>query len=153
MPENLVFTVYKTRVLPIAPLLPPHPGCWAFYNKTDFNILAATNNEPHDPFEFRGYKVYRTTRELGVGLDDKEHAPHIYSTQPVFKNDRPDTNPKQKVNRTVELISSGAVGSLNIAFRALSKSELELLVLACTLNWRLGGGKPVSSCPGLLQTW
>jgi len=132
-PENLVFydAADKTRTVTLAPLAPPHPGCIAFYRDND-DLDAISVADP-----LRGYKVYRTTSERG------DQAPWLYKTQGVYDswgNLRP---PKQKVNKTCELLWENLDGRLRIAFRALTRRELALLLAACTVDWRLGGGKPL----------
>jgi hypothetical protein len=132
-PENLVFEDPRTSVVTLSPLVAPHPGCRAFYRRP----------EPGRPGRFlkelRGYKVYRTTAERG---DD---APWHYATQGIYGDDAASRKPgaEQKVNRTVTLLDLGQRGRLRMAFRALSRRELALVLAACTVDWRLGGGKPL----------
>ena len=45
--------------------------------------------------------------------------------------------------KKVELLREGSTGKLTIAFRALSKKELSLLLLLMSCDWRIGGGKPL----------
>lgn len=132
LPENLVFagTKEKCKRTTLAPLAPPHPGCLAFYRDNDNPDLVDFGDG------LRGYKVYRTTKEQG---DD---GPWNYSVQGVYDKGKLKP-PNQKVNKTVDLLPDGQTGSLRIAFRALTQRELALLVQACSLPWRLGGGKPL----------
>jgi len=134
-PENLVFYDTKPKVNPatLAPLSTPHPGCVAFYRDCE----ELDDFGPDRPI--RGYKVYRNTKERG------ESAPWHYQTQGIYHNGslKDNGNPKQKLNRTCELLPEGESGLLRIAFRDLSKRELALLSLVCSVDWRLGGGKPL----------
>ena len=131
-PENLVFydAAQSCEKTVLAPLAPPHPGCLAFYRST---------TDP-DNVDFkdmlRGYKVYRTTEETG------KNGPWNYDVQGVY--DRGQLKPPtQNVNKTVELLPAGRIGTLRIAFHGMTKRELALLVQACEVPWRLGGGKPL----------
>ncbi|MCX8039196.1 MAG: hypothetical protein N3B15_01270 [Planctomycetota bacterium] len=132
-PENLVFRDARTRLLTgiaLAPLAPPHPGCRAFYrDNPDPDLISE-----RDPL--RGYKVYRTTSERG------ERAPWLYQNQGVYGEQGQLLPAQQKVNKTVDLLPEGEVGRLRLAVRALTQRELALLLAACTVDWRLGGGKP-----------
>lgn len=123
-PDNVVFAnaISELKEVTLSPLQPPHPGCKAFYRDKSLTNM-------------KGYKVYRTTNEKN---DD---APYHYHQQPVFDNGRPK-NKHQKVNKTVELLSTNVTGHLNISFTALSKREYSLLRLICSLPQRFGGGKP-----------
>ncbi len=123
-PDNVVFkdAISELKEVTLSPLQPPHPGCKAFYRDKSLANM-------------EGYKVYRTTNEKN---DD---APYHYDQQPVFDNGRPKPK-RQKVNRTVELLSANVTGHLNISFTALSKREYSLLRLICSLPQRFGGGKP-----------
>lgn len=136
-PENLVFcdAVSKSRLLrgvTLAPLAPPHPGCAAFY-RNETNPDRVTNSKK----ALRGYKVYRTTTEQGNA------APWRYETQGVYGNDGKIKDSKQRVNKTCDLVNVGTAGRLRISCRSLSNRELGLLLLACSVDWRLGGGKPL----------
>jgi len=133
-PENLVFLDAKSRVVVehLAPLAPPHPGCMAFYRDNDNPDDVSVEDG------LRGYKVYRTSQERG------EDAPWKFSAQGVYDDFGNLKSPTQKVNKTCELLPDGCTGTLRIAFRALSRRELALLLLACTVPWRIGGGKPLS---------
>jgi hypothetical protein len=130
-PENLVFAgVRPERAVALAPLAPPHPGCAAFYRDCDDVDRVSNTGLP-----LRGYKVYRTTAERGAD------APWLFSTQGVYDNSGAAKTPTQKVNKSAELVPEGAEGTLRIAFYALSPRELALVLLACSVDWRLGGGK------------
>jgi len=132
LPENLVFTDagHACQRTVLAPLAPPHPGCLAFYR----------DNDDPDAVDFedmlRGYKVYRTTSEQGSA------GPWNYAVQGVYDKGKLKA-PEQKVNKTVDLLPAGQTGGLQIAFHGLTKRELALLVQACSVPWRLGGGKPL----------
>jgi hypothetical protein len=131
-PENLVFfdAIAKLqRNVHLAPLAPPHPGCIAFYRDN------ADPDDISDGDQLRGYKVYRTTRESG------KVAPWLFTTQGVYDKQGRLQTPQQAVNKTVDLLPAGLTGRLRIAFRALSKRELAILIQACQVSWRLGGGK------------
>ena len=133
-PENLVFEGCAGRVkgTPLAPLMPPHPGCAAFYrDETNPDLIA------NDDSQLRGYKVYRTTSEQG------HKAPWHYNTQGVYRNGRLQPGAQQKTAKTCELLPEGNPGKLRIACRALTNRELALLFSCCKLDWRLGGGKPL----------
>jgi len=132
-PENLVFHDSKKNVVltVLAPLSAPHPGCIAFYRDVDDAAKAGSNTK------LRGYKVYRNTKERGLS------APWNFSQQGVYGDQGNLKDSKQKLNKTCELLNEGATGKLRIAFRALTSRELSLLVLACSVDWRLGGGKPL----------
>ena len=132
-PENLVFLDAKPKVTrtTLAPLAPPHPGCIAFYRDCD------NPDEISQSFKVKGYKVYRTTKERG---DD---APWLYKNQGVYGDKGELKDPKQKVNKTCDLLNEGLEGTLRISFRALSERELALLMLTCQIPWRVGGGKPL----------
>ena len=134
-PDNLVFYDAKNKVQPVAlvPLSTPHPGCVAFYR--DCDDLGAFG--PARPL--RGYKVYRNTTER------EDSAPWHYTTQGIYHNGRlrDGGDPRQKLNQTCELLPEGQTGCLRIALRDLTKRELSLLLAACSVDWRLGGGKPL----------
>ncbi len=133
-PENLVFEDCAQKIdrTTLAPLLQPHPGCVAFYRRNDNPDTISTT----DPL--RGYKVYRNTQERGAD------APWHYQTQGVFSKgaNQPD-DPQQRINKTCDLLREGQTGRLRIACRGLTPRELAVLMLACTVDWRLGGGKPL----------
>ena len=134
-PGNLVFrdtasTELKEETL--APLANPHPGCIAFYYDCD-NL-----DEINASSRLKGYKVYRNTVERG------ENAPWKYSVQGVYaEQGRLKMPQEQRVNKTAELLNEGCTGTLRIAFRSLSEEELSLLLAALTVDWKLGGGKPL----------
>ena len=132
-PENLVFFDTATTVqrVTLAPLAPPHPGCIAFYRD---------NPDPDNVSEkddLRGYKVYRTTCETG------DNAPWRYEVQGVYGDRGELKEDPQKVCKTCDLLPAGCSGQLRIAFRGLTPRELALLLQACAVPWRLGGGKPL----------
>jgi len=132
-PENLVFRDAAARVdrVTLAPLAPPHPGCIAFY-RDNSDPDAVSESDP-----LRGYKVYRTTQERG------EEAPWHFRSQGVYGDAGELTDAKRNVNKTCDLVPEGTLGTLRIAFRALTVRELALLLQACAVPWRLGGGKPL----------
>lgn len=134
-PENLVFSDAAVagllRSVPLAPLQPPHPGCAAFY-RADRDPDAVANSGA-----LRGFKVYRTTSERG------ETPPWSFSSQGVYGKSGELENPAQKVNKNCDLLKEGCTGTLRLACRSLSRRELGLLLLACSVDWRLGGGKPL----------
>lgn len=133
-PENLVFRdAYPnsvTKQVALAPLQPPHPGCAAFYRaEYDPDAIA---NDPKTPL--RGYKVYRTAVE--------GDEPWRFEIQSVYGDDGRPGPPKQRVNKTCDLLNRGCEGTLRLSFRALSKEEVAMLVASTMVDWRLGGGKP-----------
>lgn len=134
MPENVVFHNAKSKVQreTLAPLAPPHPGCVALNRKNDNpDEVSARDGLP-------GYKVYRTTNETGAD------APWKFSVQGVYdKKGELEKKQNQKVNKTCDLLPAGQIGRLSISFRALTQNELALLLQACDVPWRLGGGKPL----------
>jgi len=132
-PGNLIFldAIGETVTETLAPLAPPHPGCMAFYrDETDFDLI--NKNSP-----LKGYKVYRNTVERG------DSAPWKYSVQGVYKEKGALKSSQQRVNKTAELLNEGLTGKLRISFRALNSDELALLYSACSVDWKLGGGKPL----------
>jgi hypothetical protein len=133
LPENLVFPDAASRVhrLTLAPLAPPHPGCVAFY-RDNANADGISMSDG-----LRGYKVYRTTEESG---DD---APWKFSMQGVYGDRGELKDANGAVNKTCDLVPQSERGWLNITFTALSELELALLIQACSVPWRLGGGKPL----------
>lgn len=133
-PENLVFLNCrnKTKKEMLAPLAAPHPGCVAFYRDEDDLDKLSLKNSP-----LKGYKVYRNTLERG------DNAPWKYSVQGVYDNGKLKDGKSQKVSKTAELLNEGAEGYLNISLRSLSEEELALLLALCSVDWRLGGGKPL----------
>lgn len=137
-PENLVFKGASktglTKAVALAPLSAPHPGCAAFYRNNTKADRVANNKERG---ALRGYKVYRTSKEQGTG------APWLYEQQGVFDDKANPKNPEQNVNKTVDLLKAQSRGTLRIACRGLSADEMLLLLGACTVDWRLGGGKPL----------
>jgi hypothetical protein len=134
-PDNLVFKgaagAKVDRGVQLAPLMQPHPGCVGFYRENrDLDQISQT-----DPL--RGYKVYRTTVERGAS------APWHYATQGVYGEQGTLQPATAKVSRKCDLLQEGVEGELNISLRSLSKRELALLLAACGVDWRLGGGKPL----------
>jgi len=132
LPDNLVFEDAKPLVTKetLAPLAPPHPGCVAFYRQqTDPDAVSTADG-------LAGYKVYRATSE-------RENPPWKFDTQGVYGDRGELLNRHAKVNKTVELLPEGRCGTLNLSFFALTKRELALLIQACSVPWRLGGGKPL----------
>jgi CRISPR-associated protein (TIGR03986 family) len=133
-PYNLVFRgaaeqhLYKNVTL--APLSSPHPGCLAFYRAGN-----AENINEDSPL--KGYKVYRNTVERG------DSAPWLFSNQGIFDEKGILKNEKQNINKTVNLLKEGREGHLRIAFQAITDTELALLLAACSVDWKLGGGKPL----------
>ncbi len=131
-PENLVFQDALDKCSPetLAPLSTPHPGCVAFYRDSDIDKVGLGT-------PLRGYKVYRNTKERG------ENAPWLFSVQGIY-DDRGELKVEQaELKKTCDLLPEGRIGSLRISFRALSPKEFALLVMACSVDWRLGGGKPL----------
>ena len=132
LPDNLVFEDAKPLVVKetLAPLAPPHPGCVAFYRQqTDPDAVSTADG-------LAGYKVYRTTSE-------RENPPWKFDTQGIYGDHGELSNRYAKVNKTIELLPEGKSGTLNLSFFALTKRELALLIQACSVPWRLGGGKPL----------
>ena len=131
-PDNLVFpSSTKMTTVQLSPLLTPHPGCIAFYRYNDDPDLISHNDR------LRGYKVYRNTKERGA------LAPWLYDNAPVFNGDSSDPKSKLKFSRLAELIPEGSTASLQLSVRSLSHRELALILLACSVDWKLGGGKPL----------
>ncbi|MBU4485746.1 MAG: hypothetical protein KKD38_02345, partial [Candidatus Delongbacteria bacterium] len=130
--ENMVFANCEDKLekVTLAPLMNPHPGCTAFYRQNE-NLDLYSINDP-----LRGYKIYRTTSEKG------NDAPWLYKNQGVYDGNELKV-PLQKLNKTCELLSEGVDGKLNIACHALTKRELALLILSCSVDWRIGAGKPL----------
>ncbi len=133
MPDNLVFFGAKSKVklATLAPLAQPHPGCLAFYRlSADPDTISMS-----DPLS--GYKVYRTTDATG------KDAPWLFENQGVYGDAGELKDSKSKNNKSCELLPAGESGYVNLSFTALSKFELALLMQACSVPWRLGGGKPL----------
>jgi hypothetical protein len=116
----------------LAPLARPHPGCAAFYRDADGPDEVANRGLP-----LRGYKVYRTSSQLG------EKAPWLFKNQGIYSDSGLLQSDESKSNKTCDLLKHGQVGRLRISFRALSERELALLIATCCVDWRLGGGKPL----------
>ena len=133
-PGNLIFfdAKDKTTTETLAPLAAPHPGCIAFYRDQDDLDKIDKNSS------LKGYKVYRNTGERG------NDAPWKYSVQGVYEEQgRLKMPAQQKLNKTAELLNEGLTGKLRISFRALDPGELALIYAACSVDWKLGGGKPL----------
>ncbi len=133
-PGNLVFRDAAGQVTleTLAPLAAPHPGCVAFYRDQEDLDLISTNSR------LKGYKVYRNTHERGENAPWKYSVQGVYAERGVLKH--PD---KQKVNKTAELLNEGSKGVVRISFRSLGDDELALFFAACSIDWKLGGGKPL----------
>lgn len=134
VPENLVFLDARAKLLKdvtLAPLQAPHPSCMAFYRNTDDPTQDPTS------LPLRGYKVYRNSMETGAS------APWLFATQGVYDKQAKLLSAQQGVNKTVELLPEGMTGELTIAIRSLDSVELAMLLQACQVPWRLGGGKPL----------
>ena len=133
-PHNLIFidgVNHQTKSVDLAILAQPHPGCISFYRKGEFNKIS--KNSP-----LKGYKIYRNSVETG---DD---APWLFRNQGTFdKAGLILDDSKQNSNKTVDLLNAGQEGTLKISCRALSKDEMAILLLACSVDWKLGGGKPL----------
>lgn len=134
-PHNIVFEngIQKLdKEIHLAPLAQPHPGCIPFYRSGKPDTISNAD-------ELNGYKVYRNTTARG------SQAPWLYSVQGIFdKNDVSRMSSEfQKMNKTVDLLSEGVEGYLKISCRSMSKKELAFLLLACCVDWKLGGGKPL----------
>ncbi|MBO7329090.1 MAG: hypothetical protein J6W00_10020 [Lentisphaeria bacterium] len=130
-PENLVFTDAPTFINELPPLSSPHPGCKAFY----------IDNQKHEEISLedlpRGYKVYRTSKEHG------SKAPWRYDVQPEYEKCTRKEFDISKMAKKAELVAEDVKGSLKIAFRALNRKELSLLLLLLSCDLRIGGGKPL----------
>lgn len=141
-PDNLVFKdtaqTGLEKIVALAPLAQPHPGCSAFYRANPDPDTIRNNGA------LRGFKVYRTTAERG------DKAPWKFSVQGVYAEDGRSMPTRHAMNKTCDLLSEGQTGTLRLACRSLSKRELALLLLACSVDWRLGGGKPLGL--GLCRT-
>jgi hypothetical protein len=133
-PDNLVFRdAVPNAILPrvdLAPMANPHPGCLGFYRR-NADADEVCRNDP-----LRGYKVYRTTDRHGA------EAPWHRRNQPVFDGAKA-SDKSAMAGRSVDLIRHDCLGTLRIAARSLSAREVALVLLACSVDWRLGGGKPL----------
>jgi len=134
-PHNLIFKDGANQLekkVTLAVLSSPHPGCVAFYRKNS-KIDELSKSSP-----LSGYKVYRNTKERGP------NAPWYYSEQGVYDDQGQLKMPQaQSVNKTADLVKEGVKGKLSIAFRSLNEKELAILLMACAVDWKLGGGKPL----------
>ena len=126
--HNLVFENAAVngldKSIQLAPMGQPHPGCIAFYRKGDV---------------LNGYKVYRNAKD--------GEKPWLYSVQGIYDDqgrymDTAKFDKSQQV-KTVDLLKVGQKGRMKISFRALNGAELSLLLTACRVDWKLGGGKPL----------
>jgi len=140
---NLVFenASKAVRSVTLAPLAPPHPGCAAFYrgSHTPGDLAETADQVCNHKLPLRGFKVYRNTSERG------KEAPWHFAQQGVYGERGELKSPQQRVNKTAELLieDQAPVGRLRISLRAMSKRELALVLSACAVDWRLGGGKPL----------
>jgi hypothetical protein len=114
----------------LAPLMPPHPGCLGFY-RSNRDLDQISQEDP-----LRGYKVYRTTSERGSA------APWHYATQGTY-DEYGALQPPGPVSRNCDLLHEGVEGELTLSLRSLSRREIALLLATCSVDWRLGGGKPL----------
>lgn len=130
-PENLVFDEgCTTERVTLAVMGQPHPGCIGFYRVGD--PVSVSGSSP-----LRGYKVYRNTKERGPS------APWHYEVQGVYGNNGELLPADGRMTCTCELICEGAIGSVRIALRSMTRTEVRLLLALCGVDWRLGGGKPL----------
>lgn len=135
---NLIFRGGKAQLetaVTLAPLAPPHPGCSAFYRQpkpgAEDHFADKVWNGGHS---LRGFKVYRTQKG--------ESRPWEFKEQGICGDSgQIDRDPYKKVNKTVDLLKSGT-GRIRLSLRGLNDRELALLLAACAVDWRLGGGKP-----------
>lgn len=138
---NLAFADSALRVVKtvLAPLAQPHPGCASFYRAWDSSTPGeAADKVSNRGLPLRGFKVYRTTQERG------EKAPWHYRVQGIYDGAGELKTDPGKMTKTVELLpeTSGVPGKLRLILRALTNRELALLLSACSVDWRIGGGKP-----------
>lgn len=144
---NLIFrdaiNELESRVT-LAPLSQPNPGCAAFYR-----IASADDTGNRPGIQLRGYKVYRTTNERG------DRAPWLFANQGVYDEGGSLKDPQQKVNKTVDLLTQGCTGKIRIACHALSNAEFGILLTLASVDWRVGGGKPLGlgHCKPIRLTW
>ncbi|MEM7393394.1 MAG: hypothetical protein AAF492_13705, partial [Verrucomicrobiota bacterium] len=141
-PGNLIFenARHQVKKQTMAPLAPPHPGCAAFYREMGHDLGRAADKVNNVKKPIRGYKTYRTSKERG------REAPWDFEVQGVYDDKgRPKKGKRQKVNKTCDLLPEDLAppGRLRCTVRALSSRELMLLLAACSVDWRLGGGKPL----------
>ncbi|MBQ9754823.1 MAG: hypothetical protein IJV93_08765 [Lentisphaeria bacterium] len=130
-PENLVFPAARTFENELPPLSSPHPGCKAFYIDNQRPGEISLEDLP------RGYKVYRTSKEHG------DKAPWHYAVQPEYVKCEAKAFSVSDMAKKAELVAEDVKGSLKIAFRALNREELSLLLLLLSCDLRIGGGKPL----------
>ncbi len=131
--DNLVFDAEtKTTTVELAVLAQPHPGCLAFYRDVEDLDTVGMNTG------LRGYKVYRTTKERG------EVAPWHYKQQgEYYGNGKLKPFAQSNMAHSCHLIEEGSTATVMLSVRSLSKEELSYLLALCTVDWRLGGGKPL----------
>ncbi len=136
---NLIFKscMDKMKAVSLAPLQQPHPGCAAFYREVSGDSMAdlvANHGLP-----LRGYKVYRTSSERGSA------APWLFANQGISDYAGRMKDPHQKANKTGDLLpeENAPLGHLRVTLRALSPREVTLVLASCSVDWRLGGGKPL----------
>jgi hypothetical protein len=136
-PDNLVFDDgTKTTRVELAVLAQPHPGCLAFYRDIDDLDAVGVHTD------LRGYKVYRTTNERDEA--DARRAPWHYSLQGEIDRDgRPKDFRSSNMAQSCELIQEGSLATLTVSVRSLSREEVSYLLASCSVDWRLGGGKPL----------
>ena len=135
-PENLVFLNGRenlNRNVALAPMLKPHVSCVALYRDNDNPDRISINDN------LKGYKVYRNTTERG------SEAPWNYQTQGIFDESGKLSPPEKegKLTRFCDLLDEGTEGRLRIAFTSCTKRELAVLILCCTVPWKIGGGRPL----------
>ena len=139
--SNLVFVSAAglTHQETLAPLAPPHPGCAAFYRQPLGPLGQAADKVCNHNMSLRGFKVYRTSAERG------QDTPWKYANQGVYGETGRISKPDQRVNKTVSLLmeDKAPIGRLRISLRAMTKRELALVLSACAVDWRVGGGKPL----------
>lgn len=127
-PENLVFRDAAASLgepVPLAVMGQPHPGCYAFYRSQQDGKM-------------NGYKVYRAADPAAA------EKPWLFKTQGVYNEDgRLDSNHRQKINISAQLLPESRAGTLRLAVRALSEDELANVLMLCHVPWRIGGGKPL----------
>lgn len=139
---NLIFRDCANSIKPegvtLAPLSQPHPGCSGFYRQWSApnNPELSADKISNRGFGLRGFKVYRTTQECG------EQGPWNDKVQQVNHGERK----LDRKSKTADMLFPPAQGELRgrirLVLRALSQREVALVLAACAVDWRLGGGKP-----------
>jgi hypothetical protein len=129
-PSNVVFDADRTEWVTLAVMGQPHPGCLGFYRNGQAHSVSNQST-------LRGYKVYRTTSERGP------EAPWHYEVQGVYDQHGRLRQPDGNLTASCELLNEGSEGWLELSLRSLSRREVSLLLAACAVDWRLGGGKPL----------